>query len=84
MQQRSFKTAFPNGRGDIFSGGLDSEQVARLAMDGSDVVYEEAMLRGVGRIRDIRGGPDGYIYVAIEDQDRAPTRVVRLEPVGRS
>ena len=53
-------------------------------MDGSDVVYEEAMLRGVGRIRDIRGGPDGYIYVAIEDQDRAPTRVVRLEPVGGS
>ena len=38
----------------------------------------------MGRIRDIRQGPDGYIYLAIEDRDGKPTPVYRLEPVERT
>jgi glucose/arabinose dehydrogenase len=48
--------------------------------DSTEVVTEETLLHHIGRIRDVRQGPDGYIYVALEDRSRAPTAVVRLEP----
>ena len=43
---------------------------------------EETLVQGLGRIRDVRQGPDGYIYLAIDDRDGDPTAVVRLEPAG--
>ena len=58
------------------------QQIARLVMDGQRVVHEETLLHGMGRVRDIRQSPDGYIYVAIESRDGSPTAVVRLEPAG--
>ena len=73
---------FPEWRGNIFAGGLAGQQIARLAMDGQDVVIEETLLHRMGRIRDVRQGPDGYIYAAIEDRRGEPTRVVRLEPAN--
>lgn len=75
--------AFPRWKGNIFAGGLAGEQLARLEMDGDTVVREETLLFGMGRVRDVREGPDGYIYVAIEDRQGNPTPIVRLEPVGR-
>jgi glucose/arabinose dehydrogenase len=72
---------FPDWRGNLFVGGMAGEQMARLTMDGPRVVQEETLLQGVGRVRDIRQGPDGYIYVAIEDRGGAPTPIVRLEPI---
>ncbi len=73
---------FPQWRGDMFVGGLRGEQLARLELDGTEVVYEETLLSGVGRIRDVRQGPDGYIYLAIDGDDDEPTPIVRLEPAG--
>lgn len=74
--------AFPEWRGDIFVGGMAGQQLARLEMDGGRVVMEETMLRGFGRIRDVRQGPDGFVYLAIDDRSGAPTSIVRLEPAG--
>ncbi len=74
--------AFPEWRGDIFAGGLAGEVVARLEMEGDRVVLEEAVLYGMGRVRDVRQGHDGYIYVAIENRDGAPTAVYRMVPAG--
>jgi len=51
---------FPEWRGDIFAGGLAGEVVARLEMDGEGVVVEEPVLYGMGRVRDVRQGLDGY------------------------
>ena len=73
---------FPEWKGNVFAGGLAGEQVARLVTEGTRIVHEETILHGIGRVRDLRQGPDGYIYVAIEDRDGAPTSVVRLEPVS--
>lgn len=73
---------FPGWRGDIFAGGLSGERLVRLAV-GDDMVREETMLQGIGRIRDVRQGPDGYVYVAIEDRNDGLTPIVRLEPAGR-
>jgi glucose/arabinose dehydrogenase len=70
---------FPAWRGNIFVGGLAGEQLARLAMDGRRVAEEETLVRGMGRIRDVRQGPDGLIYLVIDAEGRRPS-VVRLEP----
>lgn len=72
--------AFPRWKGDIFAGGMALEQLARLVMDGETVHREETLVYGMGRIRDVRQGPDGLIYLAIDHRDAEPTSVVRLEP----
>jgi len=73
---------FPAWNGNLFAGGLAGEQLARLTLDetGTKVIMEETLLPYIGRIRDVRMGPDGLIYVALEDRSRAPTAVIRLEP----
>jgi glucose/arabinose dehydrogenase len=73
---------FPAWRGNIFVGGLGGEQLSRLTVDGQTVLNEETLFQRMGRIRDVRQGPDGYIYLAIESQRGGPTGVVRLEPAG--
>ena len=73
---------FPEWQGDMFIGGLVGQQLARLELDGSRVVHEETLLRNVGRIRDVRQGLDGYIYLAVDHRNGEPTAIVRLEPAG--
>ena len=75
---------FPEWRGNMFVGGMRGEQLARLTMDGQQVEIEETLVHGMGRIRDVRQGPDGYIYLAIDDSEGAPTPIVRLEPADES
>ncbi|MDE0083664.1 MAG: PQQ-dependent sugar dehydrogenase [Gammaproteobacteria bacterium] len=70
--------AFPGWKGDIFVGGLAGEQLARLDMDGETVIGEETIVRG-SRVRDVREGPDGYIYLATENRDDV-SPILRLEP----
>ena len=72
---------FPEWRGNLFVGGLSGQQLARLTLDGQVVEQEETLHFGRGRIRDVRQGPDGYIYLAIDDRRGGLTPVVRLEPV---
>ena len=73
---------FPMWHGNVFAGGLAGEQLARLTLseDGTRVITEETLLPGIGRVRDVRQGPDGLIYIAIEDRSRQPTAILRLEP----
>ena len=70
--------AFPQWQGDLFTGGLSGQLLARLELDGEQVVAEERLLEGVlGRIRDVREGPDGFLYLLTDDADG---KLVRLEP----
>ena len=73
---------FPAWRGNIFVGGMAGQQLARLTMDGQVVKIEETLVHGMGRIRDVRQGLDGYIYLAIDDRGGAPTPIYRMEPAG--
>ena len=79
---------FPEWKGNIFVGGLSGQQMARIPLvedgEGYQVGRMERppLLLGFGRVRDIREGPDGYIYIAIDDrQGGGTTPIVRLEPV---
>ena len=73
---------FPAWQGNIFVGGMAGQQLARLTMDGPAVEIEETLVHGMGRIRDVRQGPDSYIYLAIDDRGGAPTPIYRMEPAG--
>jgi aldose sugar dehydrogenase len=75
--------AFPAWRGNLFVGGLAGEQLARLTLDGERVMNEETLVQRMGRIRDVRQGPDGFIYLAIDHRGGDRTPIVRLEPVAR-
>jgi len=70
---------YPGWRGDAFVGGLKSEQLVRLRLDGDRVVEEQRLLDGVvnQRVRDVEQGPDGYIYLLTDEGDG---RLLRLEP----
>lgn len=73
---------FPMWVGDIFSGALAGEQLARVHLDNDyrSVVLEETLAYDMGRIRDVRQGPEGFIYLAISDRQGGPSPIVRLEP----
>lgn len=69
---------FPRWRGDLFVGALRDQMLVRLRLDGEKVITEERLLKDVlGRIRDVRSGPDGNLYLLT---DEARGVLVRLEP----
>jgi glucose/arabinose dehydrogenase len=70
---------FPQWTGDLLIGALRDQMLVRLVLDGEKVVREERLLKGlVGRIRDVRMGPDGLVYLLTDDAEGA---LLRLEPV---
>ncbi len=75
---------FPRWRGDVFIGALRDEMLVRLRLDGEKVVKEERLLRGVlGRVRDVRSGPDGFIYLLTDSSSGALVRLEPADPAGR-
>ncbi len=71
---------FPRWQGNAFVGGLRSQQLVRLELEGDRVVHEEVLLKGIveQRVRDVKLGPDGYIYLLTDEKDG---RLLRIEPV---
>ena len=75
---------FPMWKGNFFVGGMVGQQVVRLAHDPKrGFTSRELLATDLGRIRDIKQGLDGYIYLVTDDRDGKPTPVLRLEPVER-
>ena len=69
---------FPKWRGDVLLGALRAQSLIRVRFDGEKVVEDEVMLSGqLPRIRDVRVGPDGYVYLL---SDQANGALLRLEP----
>ena len=71
---------FPGWRGNLFVGALRFRLLARLVLDGERVVHEERLLKDrYGRIRDVRTGPDGLLYL-LTDAPAPLGALLRLEP----
>lgn len=65
-------------QGNLLVGSLKFRYLARLVMDGERVVREDKLLPNLGqRIRDVRQGPDGFIYLLTDDRDG---QLLRLKP----
>jgi glucose/arabinose dehydrogenase len=74
---------FPEWRNSLFVGGMAGQQLVRLTLNGQRVTGHEDLVPQRGRIRDVRQGPDGFIYLVTDNRDGQPTPVYRLEPVAR-
>ena len=57
---------YPEWKNNLLVGSLKFQYLNRIVLDGEKVVKEEKLLENMGRIRNVRQGPDGYIYVSIE------------------
>jgi glucose/arabinose dehydrogenase len=69
---------FPRWKGNVLVGALRDEMLVRLELDDEKVVREERMIKGqIGRIRDVRVGPGGFVYLLTDEREGM---VVRLEP----
>ncbi|HTV00630.1 MAG TPA: PQQ-dependent sugar dehydrogenase [Luteitalea sp.] len=68
---------FPGWDGDLLVTALAGQQLRRLTIRDDKVTQQEVLLRGFGRVRDVRVGTDGLVYLALND----PGRIVRLVPV---
>ena len=77
----SFYTAdlFPAWKGNLFIGGHGTNDLVRLELNGEKVVGEERLLKDLGaRLRDVRQGPDGALWVVTDD--RSDGKVLKLVP----
>ena len=62
--------AFPAWRGSLFIGALVEKRLVRLVIKDNRVVGEEHLLADRGqRVRDVRQGPDGALYVVTDESD---------------
>jgi glucose/arabinose dehydrogenase len=68
----------PEWRGDIFSGSLRAQDLRRIRLDAAGRVTGEEVVRVGRRVRDVRQGPDGFLYLLTDDPQGA--RILRMEP----
>jgi glucose/arabinose dehydrogenase len=68
---------FPSWQGDLFAGGLVSQNVRHLKVDAAGKVQEQQPIEIGQRVRDVRQGPDGLLYILTDD---ANGRLIRLDP----
>jgi glucose/arabinose dehydrogenase len=71
--------AIPAWQGNLLIGGLSSEALVRLTLDGERVTGEERILMGA-RIRDVAEAPDGSVYLLTDEDDG---KILRLSLADR-
>jgi glucose/arabinose dehydrogenase len=70
---------YPAWKHNLLIGSLKFRYLERVELDGNTPVAQEKLLEGIGRVRHVAMGPDGYIYVAVEK----PGFIVKLIPVEK-
>ncbi|MCL6265407.1 PQQ-dependent sugar dehydrogenase [Flagellimonas myxillae] len=66
---------YPKWNGNLLVGSLAFQYLERLVIENNKVTYREKLLDGMGRVRNVRQAPDGFIYVGIEGKG-----IYRLDP----
>ena len=70
---------FEQWRGDLLVGGLKSQDIRRIDLNEAGQVVGQSALRIGQRVRDVRQGPDGLLYVLTDESNGS---LIRLEPVS--
>jgi glucose/arabinose dehydrogenase len=70
---------YPGWDGDLIIGSLVQKRLNRTIFKDGKVVGDEKLIQGIGRVRDVAAGPDGYLYALTEDTGL----LVRLVPVKK-
>jgi glucose/arabinose dehydrogenase len=69
--------AFPKWTGNLFVTALAQQELRRVVIDeNNEVTHQEVLMKDLARLRDVASGPDGTLYVVMND----PGRIVRLVP----
>lgn len=68
--------AFPKWKGNLFVAALAHKELRRVVIENDRVAHQEVLLKGTARIRDVASGPDGLLYVVLND----PGKIIRLTP----
>jgi aldose sugar dehydrogenase len=72
---------FPKWTGSVFTGALAGKMLVRLSFNGNAVTGEEHLLRNLHeRIRDVRQGPDGALWLLT---DSSAGRILRVTPAAK-
>ena len=73
---------FPAWKNNLFITGMVGQRLIRMEIDGRKIAHQEILFQGYGRVRDVRTGPDGYLYALLQNQNGDPTggSIVRLVP----
>jgi glucose/arabinose dehydrogenase len=69
---------FPLWKGNLFAGGLRSQELHRLTVKDREIVDDQVVLDGRGRIRDVVSGPDGTLYLIFNSERGDESRIARL------
>ncbi|SMC69508.1 PQQ-dependent sugar dehydrogenase [Pedobacter nyackensis] len=69
---------YKNWEGNLLSGSLRFKFLQRSILKGTKVVKEEILFKNIGRVRDVKMAPDGFIYIAVE----SPGRIYKLVPLN--
>jgi glucose/arabinose dehydrogenase len=69
-------SSFPGWKNDLFIAMLAGQELRRVTLSGHAVTHQETLFKGFGRVRHVINGPDGLLYVALND----PGKIVRLVP----
>lgn len=69
----------PQWKNNLFVGALAAQELRRLVVEGHSVMHQEILFKGIGRVRDVVNGPDGYLYVVLNQ----PDRIERIVPAGQ-
>lgn len=69
---------FPDWKGDLFAGALIKQSVRRIKLDPAGGIAGQWEMRFGARVRDVRQGPDGLLYVITDEEDG---RLIRVTPV---
>ena len=82
---------YPGWKNDLFVAALAGQQLRRLEIRGRQIVHQEAVLQQFGRVRSVTTGPDGLLYVLLQNPTGSgtglglpastPGMVIRLVPV---
>ena len=68
---------FPLWQNKLMVGALKYEELKLLHIEGDRVIHEQTILKNLGRVRDVSTGPDGAVYVVLNN----PDKVIRLSPI---
>jgi glucose/arabinose dehydrogenase len=74
--------AFPEWKGRLLVGGMASNELHLLTIEGGEVISDEVILRDQGRVRDVASGPDGHIYLLLTESSPRKGKIVRLSPAN--
>ncbi len=69
---------YKNWTGNLLVGSLRFQYLERCEIDNNKIIHQEKLLEGIGRVRNVKLGPNGYIYVSIEQ----PGKILKIVPVN--